>query len=168
MKQEIFKNIALALLIITSLSSCTKSKPEFEFIADNETFSSFKSWTLEKTYNGPDPLLTTIAHLDNDNTIVRDVYFKDGQEAVEGEYPTGTLIVKNSYNPTFTVNEIVGIAKRGNGFNPQANDWEFFLLNADGSISELNGAPARGANLMNGICYGCHSSVSNRDFIFSK
>jgi len=39
-----------------------------------------------------------MAHGGNDETVVRDVYFKDGQLPVNGIYPVGTIIVKHLKN----------------------------------------------------------------------
>ncbi len=168
MKIIYLKRAALGLLFIASFYACNKTESESEFIADDNTFINFKNWDLEKTYVGPDPLLAEMAHANNDSTVIRNVYFKDGQNPAEGKYPTGTLVVKNSYNPSKSINEFVAMSKRGNGFNPQGNDWEYFVLNADGTIANDNGLPLRGANLMNGLCINCHVVASNHDYIFSK
>ena len=68
-----------------------------------------------------------------------------------------------------TINEITGMAKRGNNFDPDNNDWEYFVLNPDGSIAtDGEGNKMRGANLMGGMCMGCHSAAASPDYIFSK
>ncbi len=168
MKNIKLKNVLVAVAMLLVFAACKKSESSTEFVADNSTFTSFKSWKLEKTINGPDPLLAATAHANNDNTVVRNVYFKDGQNAINGKYPVGTVVVKSSINPALTINEFVAMVKRGNGFNSQANDWEFFVLNADGTIKVENGTTLRGANLMNGMCVGCHAGVASKDYIFSK
>ncbi|MCB8994263.1 MAG: hypothetical protein H6538_01505 [Bacteroidales bacterium] len=155
------------LLVFSCFTSCKKSDSVTEFIANDSSFVGFKDWQLAKTYHGPDPLLSGTAHGNNDSTVTRDVYFKDSQNPVNGKYPIGTLIVKNSHNPDGTINEFTALAKRGNGFNPTANDWEFFMLSADGRIMMDNGAPVRGANLMDGMCITCHS-VATVDYVYSK
>lgn len=151
--------------------SCKKDDPTpSEFVADNTTFANFHDWSLDKTNFGPSPSLGNVAHAGNDSTVTRKVYFKNGQNPVSGTYPIGTVIVKHSTNPAGTVNEIVGMVKRGNNFNPTTGDWEWFMLMPDGQIaSDPSGNAMRGgATMMNGMCNGCHSAASAKDFVFSK
>ena len=64
---------------------------------------------------------------------------------------------------------ITAPAKRGNDFSPSGGDWEWFILNADGSIAVGgDGNKLRGANLMGGMCISCHTQASNKDYVFSK
>lgn len=109
------------------------------------------------------------AHAGNDETVTRKIYFKSGQYPVNGEFPVGTIIVKHSSNPDATVNEFTAMVKRGNDFSPNGGEWEWFMLNADGSIATdpSSGKKMRGANLMNGMCLSCHSAGTT-DFTFSK
>lgn len=168
--------VAVMIMGIGSLQSCkndnsTNPTPTVqEFIADSSSFSSFISWSIDKTFYGPDPLLGAMAHTNNDSTVVRNVHFKNGQNPVNGKYPIGTLIVKHSHNPTGTVNEVTAMAKRGNNFNPNYGDWEFFMLTPSGTIAidATSGMPMRGASLMSGMCGSCHTMASAKDFIFSK
>lgn len=171
-KTSVIALVAFAFTGIAIFQSCKKDKEDpapQEFIADNSSFNGFMSWSLDKTYNGPDPLLGAMAHANNDSTVVRDVHFKNGQNPVNTKYPIGTLIVKYSHNPAGTIHEYTAMAKRGNNFNPNVGDWEFFMLTSSGSIAtDSTGMPMRGANLMGGMCGGCHSGASSKDFIFSK
>ncbi|MBK6988848.1 MAG: cytochrome P460 family protein [Bacteroidetes bacterium] len=168
--------IALAAFSITLLASVQSCKKDIdnepvpqEFVADNSTFANFMAWSLDATAQGPDPALGGMAHGGNDSTVVRNVYFKNGQDPVNGTYPIGTVIVKHSANTGGTVNEHTAMVKRGNSFNSNVGNWEFFVLMPDGSIAaDSAGTPMRGANLMNGMCGGCHSAVSSKDFVFSK
>lgn len=169
--------ILLSMLMIASViiifnQSCKKEKKvavPTEFVADNNSFKDFMSWPMQSTVNGPDPLLGAMAHANNDSSVVRHVYFKNGQDRVNGQFPVGTIVVKHSTNPSGTVNELTGMVKRGNGFNPNAADWEFFMLKPDGTIAtDTTGMVMRGANLMGGMCGGCHSGATGKDYIFSK
>lgn len=150
--------------------SCTKSGSQAtEYIADNSSFKDFATWPLQSTKHGPDPLLAAMAHANNDSTVTRDEYFKNGQNAVSGKYPVGTIVVKHSHNPLGTVNEYTGMVKRGNTFDAAHNDWEYFMLKSDGTImTDTSGMAMRGANLMGGMCLGCHGGASAKDYIFSK
>lgn len=167
-------NIAIILLgfvLITGLSSCSKDNTteptNQEFIADDNSFKDFMSWTLVKTNQGPDPALG-MAHSGNDETVTRKIYVKNNQDRVNGVFPVGTIIVKHSSNPAGTVNEFTAMVKRGNNFNPSGNDWEWFMLMPDGTIATQDGMKTRGPNLMNGMCVSCHSSNKVKDFVFSK
>ena len=132
----------------------------YEYIADNNTFKEFMNWSNDATNTGADPALGG-AHIGNDSTVTRKIYFLNGQDPVDGSYPDGTMIVKHSYNGSGTVNEYTALVKRGNGFDEDGNNWEYFMLNADGSIID------RGANLLDGMCKDCHNFAST-DYVFSK
>lgn len=140
-----------------------------EFIADNTTFTGFDAWHLHKTKEGVDPANGGL-HDNNDSTVVRKIYIKDDASLVNGQYPVGTLIVKHAYSPDLAFNQITGMVKRGNGFNPTTGDWEWFMLMPDGAIAtDANGMAMRGgAAMMGGACNSCHSGASAKDFVFSK
>ena len=166
-KNQFIIGLFCLLLGALSITSCKKDEVN-EFIADNSTFANFDTWTLESTLSGPDPSLGA-AHAGNDNTVSRSIYFKDGQDPVDGVYPTGTVIVKHAGNPDASVAIYTAMVKRGNDFNPTNNDWEWFMLNADGTIAEdAEGNLLRGAALNNGGCGNCHGAASTSDYVFSK
>lgn len=181
MKKTTITALSLASIVIASLTfSCKKEKttatPEPtptpvsnpEYIADSTTFLSFSTWTIQATSHGPSPSLG-MAHAGNDSTVIRQVHFKNGQYPSNGKYPVGTVIVKHSTNPAGSVNELTAMVKRGNNFNPNTGDWEFFMLMPDGKIAkDGSGNPMRGAALMGGMCGSCHAQVAYKDYIFSK
>lgn len=179
-KTTITTVLGVLFVTLAVTQSCKKDKdeptpeptptpvPTQEFIADSTSFLSYMTWTVQSVKTGPSPSLGT-AHAGNDSTVTRVVHFKDGQNPVNGKYPIGTIIVKHSTNPANSVNEITAMVKRGNNFNSSVGDWEFFMLMPDGKIAkDATGSPMRGASLMGGMCGGCHSSASSKDFIFSK
>lgn len=161
---------------VAVLQSCKKdddnnnnnnNPPISEFIADDNSFKSFDTWKLAATKFGPDPGIDS-AHLGKDTSTTRDIYIKDDQSATAGKYPVGTMIVKHSYNFGKITNVYTAMVKRGNNFNPANNDWEWFLLNKDGTIADDgNGNKLRGASLMAGACGACHSKAAT-DYVFSK
>ena len=158
----------LALLGTVSIQSCKEDEVQQEFIADDNTFTNFLSWPLEATNQGPYPSLGS-SHGGNDSTVVREVYFKDGQDPTNSIYPVGTLIVKHSHNPGGSVNEFTALAKRGNDFNTDGGDWEWFVLNSDGTIAvDGNNNKLRGSDLFGGMCISCHTQASSKDYVFSK
>jgi len=171
------KNALLLVIVITAsslvLSSCTNDDDDEavanpEYIATDASFADFTTWTLEAEQNGPDPALGP-AHHGNDSTVTRHIYFKDGQNPVNGLYPVGTRIVKQSNNPDLSINEVTAMVKRGNNFDATKNNWEYFVLMPDGKIaSDNDGNAMRGANLMGGMCVGCHSAAAGSDYIFTK
>ena len=169
MKRSVLFTVLAAVAVVISMQSCKNDEAmNQEFIADDSSFSNFMSWKLEATNQGPDPALGT-AHAGNDATVSRMIYYKNGQNPVNDEFPVGTIIAKHSKNPDLTVNEFTAMVKRGNGFNSTGGDWEWFMLNADGSIATdaSSGMKMRGASLMNGMCVACHSAGPT-DFSFTK
>ncbi len=155
------------LLLVQSCKKDDDDDEPQEFVADNSTFSGFMSWSLDVTRLGADPALGGMAHGGDDTTVTRNIYFKDGQNPVSGKYPVGTRIVKRSTNPG-GLDEITAMVKRGGNFDSGHGDWEYFMLMPDGSIAMDNGVPMRGANLMNGMCKGCHGAAASKDYIFTK
>jgi hypothetical protein len=167
MRKTTYVLLAAAMFCGTALiQSCSDDEDEMEFVADSGTFAGFESWSLDFEADGADPALG-MAHGGNDETVNRKVYFKNGQNPVNGEYPKGTVIVKRSTSPG-GLDEVTAMVKRGGDFNSANNGWEWFMLMPDGSIAEMEGMPARGANLMNGMCGGCHAGAANQDYVFSK
>ena len=171
-KMRLFVLFLLAGFI--SFSACTKDEDEpqveqpQEYIANDASFAGFGSWPLAAQNQGPDPALGP-AHQGNDSTVTRYIHFKDDQNRVNGKYPTGTIIVKESYNPGQSIHEVTAMVKRGNNFAPTGGDWEWFILAPDGKIAADNdGNPMRGADLMGGMCIGCHSAASGSDYSFTK
>lgn len=175
MTSKIKTILSLSLLIsgLVLQESCKKETKtddvitNAEFVADSNTFLNYMSWPVQSTRNGVDPSLG-MAHNGNDSTAIRRVHFKDGVSPVNGKYPVGSIIVKHTTNAAGTLNEFTGMVKRGNGFNPTKGDWEFFMLTPNGKIAKDMGMELRGANLMGGMCGGCHSAAANKDYIFSK
>ncbi len=139
-----------------------------EFIASSSDFADFRTWTAVFSHQGPDPALGA-AHLGNDETVTRNVFVKDNaSRASDGEFPVGTIFVKDTRDESGATMEVTAMVKRGKDFNPDNNDWEWFMLTADGDIAENNGTVLRGADLLDGACGSCHSQAATDDYIFSK
>jgi hypothetical protein len=159
----------LMAAILISVQSCKDDEEESapEFVASSSDFSGFRSWTQVATHQGPSPSLGE-AHHGNDATVTRTIYVKNNQErGSDGKFPVGTLVVKETKKDGATI-EMTAMVKRGNNFNPENNDWEWFMLNGDGTIMTASGSEMRGAKLMDGMCGACHSQVKSKDFVFSK
>lgn len=165
--------ITLAIIGITILQACkedgknTDPTPS-EFVADDNTFSKYMSFPVGGTFFGANPALGGMAHGGNDSSVTRIVHYLNNQDRVNGKFPLGTVIVKRATSPA-GMNETTAMVKRGNNFNPNVGDWEFFMLSPLGGIAkDSTGMPMRGANLIGGMCGGCHSAAASKDFIFSK
>lgn len=131
------------------------------------TFQTWEDWILEITKTGLDTNLG-FAHLGNDSTSTRDVYFMDGKDPDGNTYPEGTMILKHTHNILGTSQEYVGMVKQEKGFSAESNNWEWFVLNEDGEMKiDSAGKPLRGGELYNGMCIGCHQYATT-DFVFSK
>jgi len=155
-------------LIMQACSNDDDEQPDPEFVATSADFANFRSWAEVAVNQGPDPALGT-AHQGNDETVTRTIYIKDdASRGSNGEFPVGTLVVKDTRDAEGNTMEVTAMVKRGNNFNPDNNDWEWFMLTPDGEIAEDNGMVMRGAALMQGMCGGCHTQAANQDFIFSK
>ena len=159
----------LLLFFALGFQSCDKEEEEpKELIADNSTFAGFENWSLDVTKYGIDPSLGT-AHGGNDANTVRKIYFKDGVKVEGDEYPVGALIAKRSTNDSTSLDMITGMVKRGNDFDTEHNNWEYFVIMPDGKIAtDEQGNAMRGTGLMDGMCLGCHSNAAAKDYIFSK
>jgi len=162
-----------ATMLFVIVESCSKDDDDdddqpmspSEFIANDNTFVNYKSWPVRSTTMGPDPGIGD-AHGDNDSTVTRTTYVKDGQDAVNGVFPQGTVIVKTSENTSGTLKEYTGMVKRGGNFNSTNNGWEWFVLNEDGSIFEDgNGIELRGGDLFE--CTSCHS-FAPVDYVYTE
>ena len=169
-KTKTLSMVAVLLLSMVFVQSCKDDEePEpqtnNEFVADDASFAGWDTWDLIDTKNGVDPSLAG-AHAGNDSTAVRKIYVKDSQKPVGGMYPIGTLVVKHMKSDSMEM--ITAMAKRGNGFDAANNDWEYFVIMADGKIVVDNGTTMRGStDLMNGMCVGCHSKATT-DYIFTE
>lgn len=185
MKTKILIVASLFVAVLISIQSCKDDKEEAspEFVASSADFADFRTWTEVATNQGPDPALGA-AHKGNDETVTRTVYVKNNQErGADGRFPVGTIVVKDTRDANGNTMEVTAIVKRGNKFDSDHNDWEWFMLMPDGTIGpamdengnimeDQNGdpIPARSerVEMLTNMCGGCHNQAKNKDFIFSK
>jgi hypothetical protein len=135
-----------------------------EVVADAADFSGYNGWSLLEETSADHPFINP-AHQSEDGNATRRVYRKQLLANPSlGGYPGGTLMVKEVL-VAGTVVEITAMAKRGADFNPANSGWEWFMLEpGTGAIMD------RGANLMNGMCNGCHANATGtfgKDLVFS-
>lgn len=155
------------LIMACNSDNSTEPKNDTEFQAGLQDFKDYKSWKKVATKFGPDPLLQS-AHGANDS-LFRNIYFKDDAKATTGEYETGTIILKELTDETGNVVGITVMAKRGGDFNPSGNGWEWFMTDAQLSQIVTSGDNAQAAN---GACAGCHSQANSNnngvDWVFTR
>jgi len=161
MKKSKLLLVCFGALFISYVSqSCTEATAvtPSEFVADSTTFIGYSSWQ-KFTETGLNPTLGAMAHGGQDSTAIRDIYYKDSQGPESGTYPVGTVIYKNVTNPA-GLDAHFAMVKRGNDFNPTNGDWEWFILDATGSITTRGGLSMTG-------CNNCHSTATT-DYSFIK
>lgn len=165
--------LMIAIAAGSALSSCSKDEttnpPEnTEFIAQDADFSNFTAWTkVVGPLNGPDPagLLSTGAHSGDDSSISRTVFINNASatRGSNGEFPNGTILVKELKMADGTIPMITAMAKRGGEFNKTYKGWEWFMLDP-----ATNKVMTRADTLMGGTCNGCHNSNADKDLVFTK
>ena len=82
----------------------------------------------------------------------------DAIQAKENPLPEGSIIVKENYMPDRTLGAITYMVKMESGSSPDAGDWFWAKMKADGSV-EAAGAPAG--------CVGCHGAQKDNGWIFN-
>lgn len=138
-----------------------------EFVATAAAFGGYNTWQQTVApLRGPDPAgMLGGAHEGNDSSMTRSIVINPAtaQRGSNGEFPVGTVLVKELRMTDGTVPMITAMAKRGGEFNRSGNGWEWFLVSpGDGSIL------ARGDTLMGGMCQGCHSAKASQDYVFTR
>ena len=77
-------------------------------------------------------------------------------------YPNGSIVVKEATRPGKDFIGLIAIMEKQNGVNAAHNDWIFteYTRNAsDAAFKKI----AEGA-----LCWGCHSQVKDRDYVFTR
>jgi len=91
------------------------------------------------------------------NDIARTVLTQTGPLV----YPQGAVIVREKLETEAGSPEVLtAMIKRKEGFNPEANDWEFLLISGDATKIKKSEKI--------GECQSCHSSVIKKDFVFDN
>jgi hypothetical protein len=115
--------------------------------------AAYRDWV--KLNKQPIPPKSPDPHLGTKNVYVSD-------EAVNGIYPIGAMIVKEAFRPDKDFVGLIATMRKIEGANPGVNDWVFVEWTRDAP-----GAPftelARG-----GVCESCHSGVAGQDYVFTQ
>ena len=142
--------------------------------AEWDVFEDALTWEKVDSQEGPDPFLGQAHGITDD--LIRDVYkWQPGALYANGQFPVGTIILKESYqmddnNEKEYVNDGNGawtaMVKRGGDFNASNGNWEWFMINP------TTQTVARGGDLMNNMCNGCHAEAPNgtpagADYVFN-
>jgi len=152
---------ALSLAGLALLAGCSDDgddSADAQFEAELADIAGYAAWTMIDATISDVPGLAG-AHAGTDDAFTRAVYAPAGTAPVNGEYPEGTILVKETYsrNADTGAKEFAGtggllaMVKRGGNYNPDNGGWEWFMLAPD--ASEIL---ARGADLMDGACNACH------------
>ena len=116
-----------------------------QFVAEPAHFECLTDWTRIRRFRIANPL----GHLDAALAVAR------GENPPP--YPIGTII------QLFPGEAMV---KRGGGFFPEGNDWEFFALSASANGTEIS---KRGRGEVQNIgplsCFACHGAAAAKDFV---
>lgn len=121
-----------------------------------------------------------VIYLNRGGLIYRNNYFEyvrvylendDDEEDLEPIFQTykrGTIVLKESFSSSEgkpgRALYLTGMIKREKGYDPQGEDWEYFMSNSDGDFM-MRGSSAD--TTIQKECSNCHSNVSDRDYIFS-
>lgn len=161
MSRSYFKRMLPAFVGLALLAGCSDDDDDnvnAQFEAELADIAGYASWTMVDRTISDVPGLAG-AHAGADDAYTRQVYASQDASPVNGEYPEGTIFVKE----TFQVDDATGakifaetggllaMVKRGGDYNPANGGWEWFMLASDGSA-----IAARGDNLMDGACNSCH------------
>ena len=172
------KLISFVISILIIYLSCKKepnmtlSDPTVnkEFIADNSTFKDYLQWNRLVERTGPDASLGIFHNVDVPN-LIRRVYVKDNALPSNGQYPVGTIIVKEYRKADGTLSDFDQLAmvkREGKNFNTAFNGWEWFRLDHTSlNIAVIDGVTIRGSILGNNVCNNCHLLVKSKDFVFT-
>ena len=76
-------------------------------------------------------------------------------------FPVGSIIVREKLAQADDAQPqlVTAMIKRGRGFNPKANNWEFLAI--DGTLNKVLERQKKGG------CLDCHASQAQRDFVYA-
>jgi hypothetical protein len=82
-----------------------------------------------------------------------------------GEFPYGSMLVKENYDESGNRLMAVTVMYRSKGFAQEAGEWYWAKYEADGRASQMNGRAVAGRVSM---CIECHSSAGGDDYVFAN
>jgi len=155
-------SMAIAVLLMAACSDDGTSPQE------ESEFGGYEDWNQVEYTNAPTPFLGE-AHAGADPEFTRRIYTNASDLSRDGEYPEGTLVVKETFTHDaagdFAWPDAMGIlamAKREAGFDAEHGDWEYLVLDTD-NLDVLDSGAL-------GTCIGCHSAAdgdAGSDYLFA-
>lgn len=163
MKRSTLTTLIVLLAGALLLNGCSDDGTSPE---EQSEFEGYEDWNRVDYVNAPNPFLGG-AHQAADPEYTRRI-FTNAAPLREGEYPEGTLVVKE----TFTHDEagqriwaesggLLGMAKREAGYDPENGDWEYLML--DPATLEVQSSGALE------MCISCHVAADGdhgQDYVF--
>jgi len=135
---------ATSIAIPTTTPTTTPATTPEEFVAQASDFDCLTDWTHVRHFR----ITNTLGHLDEALAVAHG--------DMPPPYPVGTII---------QLVPAEAMVKRGNGFFPAGDDWEFFVLAASPAGTQIL---KRGRDEVINIgppCFACHSAASHTDLI---
>ena len=141
-------------------------------------FKGYEKWTLIEEVRGNDPAGLISDKHGNGANLFRRIYKKQLTEKVNGQYPVGTIFLKELRKPKVDDNTSIGelagaitvMIKRKAG-TPQTNNWEYLM--ADTTLSTVIVKGQEGSGVAG--CISCHTAAQNlepnktkNDYIFPR
>ncbi|WP_243089601.1 cytochrome P460 family protein [Thermus neutrinimicus] len=90
-------------------------------------------------------------------TFVNSIAF-DAINAKVGEYPVGSVIVKDNHMPDGKLDGVTAMVKQAKGYDPNNGDWFWVKYTPTGKV-ELAGKVR--------MCSSCHAQARGQDYVFS-
>jgi Cytochrome P460 len=160
--------VVLVAVLALALTGCSDDGDETTTPVVTSEFEDYTTWTQVEYTNAPSAFLGA-AHQGADPEFTRAIYTSAPAKS-EGDYPVGTVFVKETFthdaegNPAYpAAMGLLGMIKRSPGFDTAGGDWEYFNIDT----ADL-GTIASGADL--GSCKGCHVNAvgaNGQDHIFT-
>jgi hypothetical protein len=145
----VFAAVAASCGDSASTDPSAEPPPPADFVATAEDFECIQDWERVRNIR----VTNKLGFLEEAVALAR-----DPQAGVQ--YPIGTII------QLFPGEAMV---KRGPGYDPDNNDWEYFELRVSAEGTSIN---VRGRddviNMFGGQCFGCHEAARDFDFICEK
>ena len=146
-----------------------------------EDFKSYANWTLVEEIRGEDPAGVIGDKHGNGANLFRRIYKKQLTPKVNGQYPIGTMFLKelrNAKEDNKTIGDLAGaitvMVKRDSDFDGEesAHNWEYFMVDVNLSTILKQGDSTDEATKG---CFSCHTLAQSiapkkeaNDFIFPR
>jgi hypothetical protein len=154
------------LAVVGVTASAVIAQEPAEFIAQDKDFVNYTTWKEAAKATGPTKELRG-AHQSTDPNVTRFIYVNGDKARKEnGQFPVGTIIVKQYVKTDGSVTGATAMVKRGNGFSKDAGDWEWFAINAANQTIARNAAGNQQRGI-NAACITCHMQAKDKDLVFT-